>query len=162
MLKKTLLLIASLVLLVGTKVWAFDAYQTDDLYRGLIKSVEINDFDLMAAQYHRDAVLVSKKKTELISDAIKRWRVDGAKLYQDGGKAKLRMRFKDRKVNDSTAYETGVYHYRTVDKDNKVLFEYYMNFADLNVKVNGKWQMIMERNVKRSTPEEFNALPEWH
>ncbi|GLX78603.1 hypothetical protein tinsulaeT_19430 [Thalassotalea insulae] len=162
MLRQFMLTVFAIMSLSATSAYGVESYQTDTMYRALIKSVDVNDFDLMAAQYHRDAVLVSKKKTELISQSFKRWRADGKKIAQSGGKAELRMRFNNRVINDDSAYETGIYHYRKLDKNGKVTFEYYMSFADLNVKVNGNWQIIMERNVEKSTEAEFNTLPEWH
>jgi len=160
MFKKSILLFFALIAISMTSSLAAKTFESDVMYRALIKSVDINDFILMAAQYHRDAVVVSKKKTELLRHALKRWEVDGDKLYSNGGKALLEMRFKNRLLNENTSFETGIYHYKTIDKNNKI-FEVYMHFEDLNIKTNGSWKVVMERNVKRATSDEFNALPNW-
>ncbi len=160
MLKRLITILLISISVSISSVMADENYETDELYRALVKSVDINDFTLMAAQYHKDAVVVSPKKSELLSESIKRWKMDGEKLYANGGKAVLRMRFKERVINKKSAYETGIYHYQTIDKNNKVV-DYYSHFADLNVKIDNQWQVIMERNVKRATSEEFNNLPQW-
>ncbi|MDG1752517.1 MAG: hypothetical protein P8I03_12785 [Thalassotalea sp.] len=136
------------------------AVETDNMYRSIVKSVDINDFSLMAAQYHQDAVVVSKGKTELAQSAIKRWKVDGDKLYANGGKASVEMRFIERTINNNSAYETGIYLYKTIDSENKMV-EYYSHFADLSVKKNNKWLVVMERNIKKATAEEFDKLLKW-
>ena len=148
-------------MLASQIVAAEQTYETDTMYRNLVSSVKNNDFDLMAEQYHRDSVVVSSKKTALLNDSIKRWRVDGEKLYADGGTASLEMRFKQRTINDMSAYETGIFHYQTKDKHNKVLVSFYMHFADLNVKINDRWRIMMERNVKAATQQEFESLTTW-
>jgi hypothetical protein len=136
------------------------AEETDDMYKTIVKAVDINDFTLMASQYHIDAVIVSPTKTELAKNSIKRWKIDGEKLYANGGKAVVEMRFKERVINKESAYETGIYYYKTIDSDNNVI-EYYSHFADLSVKKNNKWVVIMEKNVKQATAVEFNQLHKW-
>jgi hypothetical protein len=137
-----------------------NAVETDKMYRSIVKSVDINDFSLMAKQYHQDAVIVSIGKTELAKNAIKRWKVDGDKLYGNGGKATVKMRFKERIINKDSAYETGIYHYQTIDSDN-IVVDYYSHFSDLSVKKDNKWVVVMERNIKKATVDEFNKLPNW-
>lgn len=150
----------SILLIVIMVISSVKAAETDDMYRAIVKSVDINDFSLMAAQYHKDAVVVSTGKTELASSAIKRWKTAGNKLYAYGGKAKVVMRFKERIINKNSAYETGIYHYQTVDSNNKTV-SHYAHFADLSVKKNNKWLVVMEQNLKKATKEEFKQLPSW-
>ena len=66
MFKKSILLFFALIAISMTSSLAAKTFESDVMYRALIKSVDSNDFTLMAAQYHRDAVVVSKKKTELL------------------------------------------------------------------------------------------------
>jgi len=132
-------------------------YATDKLYRDLIKSVELADFDLMASTYHPDAVLVSPKKTSAIATALKRWRKDGVKLKIEGGRATLAFKFKKRIINDETAFETGIYRYSTIDNlgNEKV---YFAHFEDLNIKKNNQWFTLMENQTAKATKEEWENL----
>lgn len=150
----------SILFIVMIAITSVNAAETDNMYRAIVESVEINDFSLMAAQYHQDAVVVSKGKTELAASAIKRWKIAGDKLYAKGGKATVEMRFKERTINKYSAYETGIYHYKTIDSNNKTV-SFYGHFADLSVKKNNKWLVFMERNVNKATATEFNELPSW-
>lgn len=137
------------------------SHDTDKLYKSLIKSVESSDFDLMASTYHPDAVLVSSKKTSAISNAIKRWTIEGNKLKNEGGKATLAFRFKNRLINDTTSFETGIYRYATIDKSGKEKV-YLAHFEDLNVKKSGKWLTIMENQTAKASIDEWNELPQWN
>ena len=155
---KALILVVSILL--PTLSYAEQTQTTDDMYRALIKSVKDNDFSLMASLYHPDAVIVSKDKNELASKALIRWETEGQKLHAEGGYASLQMRFKNRVTTQGSSFESGIYHYRTVDQNRKVT-DYYAHFEDLNVLKDGKWLIMMERNVKQATSAEFERLPAW-
>ena len=134
-----------------------EAFGTDSLYEELIRAVVENDFDGMAAAYHKDAVLVSPKGTALISNEIPRWRADGEKLKASGGRATLSFRFKKRQVDEATAFEQGIFRYGTIDAEGKESIA-FAHFEDLNLLVNGKWHTIMERQIDVATEDEWNAL----
>jgi hypothetical protein len=134
-----------------------EAFSTDSLYEELIRTVVENDFDGMAATYHKDAVLVSPKSTALISNVIPRWRADGEKLKASGGRATLSFRFKRRQVDETTAFEQGIFRYGTMDAEGKESIA-FVHFEDLNLLIIGKWHTIMERQMGAATADEWNAL----
>lgn len=133
---------------------------TDDLFRTVIKSVIDNDFALMATTYHPDAVLVSPKKTTPITAALKRWQIEGNKLHAQGGRATLNFRFKKRIVNESTAFDVGIYRYSMIDKSGKEKV-YYSQVSYLHVKKDNKWLTMMEHQTANATEEQWLALANW-
>ena len=136
------------------------SFSTDSLYHEIIRTVDEVDFKAMAAAYHPDAVLVTGKTTMPIGVVMKRWTEEGEKFQKEGGTASVLFRFSDRKVNESTAFETGIFLYSTTDKDGTVKAS-YSHFQDLNVKKDGQWLTIMEHQLNSATEAEWNALPEW-
>lgn len=131
--------------------------ETDILYKTLIQSVVQFNFDLMASTYHQDAVLVTPKKTTAISNALKRWRNEGLKLKDQGGSATLSFRFSSRVINNTTAFEKGIYRYSTISKEG-IETVYYAHFEDLNVKKGNTWLTLMENQTQKATLKEWNKL----
>jgi ketosteroid isomerase-like protein len=154
-------LIWACILPVGVIASEKHTFGTDSLYREIIRTVAEVDFDGMAAAYHPDAVLVTEKKSMPINEVMKRWRAEGEKFESEGGTATVSFRFIDRKLSETTAFETGIFRYGTIDKEGTVKTSYY-HFQDLNVKKNGKWLTVMEHQQNPSSKAEWNALPEWN
>jgi len=138
-----------------------EQYETDSLYRTIIETVQDVDFERMGSTYHPDAVIVTSKKSTPIKSVLKRWKKEGEQLQKDGGIARVKFRFLKRIVNETTAFESGIYRYNTVDKlGNEQVF--YAHFEDLNVKKNGRWLTIMEHQTKSATEKEWKALTDWN
>lgn len=136
-------------------------YSTDSLYHEIIRTVVEVDFKAMAAAYHPDAVLVTSKASMPIGVVMKRWKQEGEKFQEEGGLASVSFRFSDRKVSETTAFETGIFRYSTTDKDGTVK-TMLSHFQDLNVKKNGQRLTILEHQMGTATEAEWDALPEWN
>jgi ketosteroid isomerase-like protein len=157
----SLFLIYLCFLPISAKASDKQVFSTDSYYREIIRTVAEVDFKAMAAAYHPDAVLVTEKKSMLIKEVMKRWKKEGEKFKNAGGSASVSFRFFDRKLSETTAFETGIFRYSTIDKDG-VVKTIYSHFQDLNVKKNGRWLTLMERQQNLSSEVEWNSLPVWN
>jgi len=135
-------------------------YETDSLYRTIIETVQEVDFERMGSTYHPDAVIVTAKKSSPIKSVLTRWKKEGEQLQKDGGHARVKFRFINRIVNKTTAFESGIYRYSTVDNLGKETVV-FAHFEDLNIKKSGKWLTVMEHQTKVATEKEWNNLSDW-
>jgi ketosteroid isomerase-like protein len=136
-------------------------FSTDSFYREVIRTVADVDFKAMAAAYHPDAVLVTEKESMPIRAVLQRWKKEGEKFQKEGGTATLSFRFSDRKLSETTAFETGIFRYTTKDKVGTIKI-IYSHFQDLNVNKSGQWLTVMEHQQGLSTEAEWNTLPVWN
>ncbi|MFT5755959.1 MAG: hypothetical protein ACI9LM_000671 [Alteromonadaceae bacterium] len=136
-------------------------YETDSLYRMIIQTVQEVDFQRMGSTYHGDAVMVTSKKSTPIKAVLKRWKKEGEQLQSEGGFARVKFRFLKRIVNETTAFESGIYRYSTIDKLGAETV-FYMYFEDLNIKKDGKWLTLMEHQTKTATEKEWSDLTDWN
>jgi len=157
----SLVLICFCFLPIGALASGKHPSSTDGLYREIIRTVVEVDFKAMAEAYHPDAVLVTAKQSMPINIVMKRWKKEGEKFQKEGGTAILSFRFSDRKLSETTAFETGIFRYSSIDKYG-VVKTMYSHFQDLNVKKNGRWLTVMEHQQNLSSVAEWDALPEWN
>lgn len=157
----SLILICLSLLPIAVTAGEKQIFSTDSLYHEIIRTVVEVDFKAMAASYHPDAVLVTAKVSMPIGVVMKRWKEEGEKFQKEGGTATVSFRFSDRKVSETTAFETGIFRYSTTDKDGTVK-TMLSHFQDLNVKKNGQWLTILEHQTSSATEAEWNALPVWN
>lgn len=137
------------------------SFSTDNHYRETVRAIAEVNFKIMAATYHPDAVFVSEKKSVPISVALEVWKKWGEGIQKEGGSAIISLRFSSRKISETTAFETGIFRYTTIDKAGAEI-TYYQHIQYLNVKKNGQWLTLMEYQLTRATEAEWNALPAWN
>ena len=79
---------------------------------------------------------------------------------KNGGRANtVDFRFSKRIGNDITAFETGIFHYTSVETSTgNSLGHSYTHFESLLVKVNDQWVALMEYQKTEATEEEWNSL----
>ena len=154
-------LICLSLLSTGANASEKQSFSTDSIYREIVRTVADVDFKAMAATYHLDAVLVTGKKSMPISIALKRWKKEGEKFQKEGGTATVSFRFSNRKLSETTAFETGIFRYSTRDKAGTEK-NVYRHIQYLNVKKNGHWLTVMEHQPGSSSKTEWNALPAWN
>jgi len=157
---KTIGLILLSLLPITVSAGEKQIYSTDSLYHEIIRTVVEVDFKAMAAAYHPDAVLVTSKASMPIGVVMQKWKEEGEKFHKEGGIATVSFRFSDRKISETTAFETGIFRYSTTDKDGTVK-TFLSHFQDLNVKKNDQWLTILEHQLSAATEAEWDALPEW-
>lgn len=128
----------------------------------LSRTVREGDFEGYKATYHPDAVCAfttkDRKYTNPIDVQLALWKpgIDDTKA----GKTKNNVEFRfSQRIGDSTsAHETGIFNFTSIDKNGKALAAGYVHFEILLVKRNGVWLALMEYQKSRATQKEWDAL----
>ena len=144
-----------------------DTLQTDNrieelnrYWAALGRTAKEGDFDGMKALYHEDAVMVKTDTTIAISDAFKfRWKKEIMQVKNGERANTVDFRYSKRIGNDITAFETGIFHYTSIETSTgNSLGDSYTHFESLLVKVNDQWVALMEYQKTEATEEEWNSL----
>ncbi|TDI75324.1 MAG: hypothetical protein E2O84_04505 [Bacteroidetes bacterium] len=88
---------------------------------------------------------------------MKGWKPDIDRTKAGEVAASVEFRFSQRLSDETTAHETGIFHYSAKPEDGE-LNEYYIFFEGLLVKKGGEWKMLMEYQKSTATAEDFAAL----
>ena len=99
----------------------------------------------------------SKKTSQPLADALKRWRREFDATKSGEMKARVQFKFSQRFGDATTAHETGMFLYSATGADGKETRE-YIHFEALLVKREGSWQILMEYQKSKGTRDEFGAL----
>lgn len=129
-----------------------------DVWAPIAASVVNDDIAAMGRTYHPDAVLVSDNGTRSIATALAGWGKDMVANKAKGIRATVEFRFTKRQDDAETAFETGVFKYTVIDKAG-VSTPSYRRLEALLVKRQGKWRIVMERQLDAVTESTWNALP---
>ncbi len=126
------------------------------------RTVREGDFEGYKATYHQDAVCVfttgTNKHTSAIDVQLALWKKDFVDTKAGKSKNNVEFRFTQRVGDSTTAHESGIFYFTSVDKDGKVLSQGGVHFESLLVKRNGAWKMLMEYQKTKATQEEWDAL----
>ena len=142
-------------------VWATENVpdELDVAWEKIKKTISEGNFHSFKTAYHQDAVLVNgiTNKSYPIKNAF-----SGRKQGFDDTKsgeisAHLKIKFSQRQFDNSSAHETGIFHYYTIDKEGQQN-DSYVHFESLWVKKNNKWLMIMEYQKSRTDKSEWDGL----
>ncbi len=129
-----------------------------DVWKPVAASVVNSDIVAMGRVYHPDAVLVSASGTRPIRSALDGWGKDMLTAKANGSRATVEFRFTKRQDDGATAFETGVFKYTVIDKAG-TRTPSYRQLETLLVRHEGKWRIIMERQLDAVTEAAWNALP---
>jgi hypothetical protein len=131
-----------------------DAYWTE-----VSRAVREGDFAGYKATCHEEGVLVAgtRQTSQPLSEALMRWEKDFDATKAGKMKANVEFRFSQRLGDETTAHETGIFCYSTVDAEGNPKAE-YIHFEGLLVKRSGNWKALMEYQKSVATAEEWNAL----
>lgn len=143
------------------KSWRSDRIkELNDYWATFARTAKAGDFDGMKAQYHEDAVVVKQDTTFAVSEAFRvRWKDEIMEVKDGKRENSLAFRFSKRIGNDSTAFEKGIFHYKSIETSTgKTLADSYMYFENLLVKVGGKWLTLMEYQKEKATLEDWESL----
>lgn len=128
----------------------------------LSRTVREGDFEGYAATYHQDAVCVfttgKNKRTSPIDVQLAQWKSGFTDTKAGKVKNNVEFRFSQRVGDATSAHETGIFYFTSVDKDGKVLSSGMVHFESLLVKRNGVWLALMEYQKARATQAEWEAL----
>ena len=130
----------------------------DDLWAEVSRTVSAGDFDGYAATYHPDAVLVNKsgRATYPITTALAGWKQGFDDTMSGKQESGVEFRFSQRLSDETTAHDTGIFHY-WFTPDGGERTDVYVEFEGLLVKKDG-WLMMMEYQKDQVSKEEWDAL----
>ena len=131
-----------------------------EIWTVLVESVKNDNIAQMASTYAPDAVLVTPNGTRAMRDALAGWGRDMVTNKAKGTTARVEFRFSRRLDGTSTAFESGIFNYTTVDSAGVPKPGLYP-FEELLVKKDGRWQILMERQFAATTQADWDRLPKW-
>lgn len=131
-----------------------------DVWTVIVDTVLHDDIVRMGSTYGPNAVIVTPASTQPITAALDRWGRDMVTNKAVGTKATVAFRFSRRQDGPTTAFETGIFNYTTIDKAGVSKPGYYP-FEELLVKIDGRWRVLMERQFAAVTEAEWAKLPAW-
>lgn len=131
-------------------------------WKELSRTVREGDFEGYGATYHEDAVVIfatgKNKISNSLSSALAGWKQGFIDTKSGKVKSDVTFRFSQRIGNETTAHETGIFHYTSIDSNGKELANQLIHFEMLLVKKHGKWLSVMEYQRSVATQEEWNAM----
>ncbi|MEM7383634.1 MAG: hypothetical protein AAF514_01705 [Verrucomicrobiota bacterium] len=135
--------------------------ELDAYWAEVSRCVASGDFEGYANTCHPEGVLVSgKKKTSyLLTEALKGWKEGIEKTRTGEIKAGVVFRFSQRWGNETTAHETGIFHYHSIDEEGKRT-DAYVHLVALLLKTDKGWKVLMENQQSPATKAEWDSLKE--
>jgi hypothetical protein len=132
--------------------------QLDKFWSEIQATVQNGDYEGYKAKCHPSGILVSvaKKASYPFSKALAGWKQGFLDTKSGKMKAGVEMRFSQRLGDETTAHETGIFHYWTVD-EHGTRKDDYVHFEALLVKENG-WQTLMEYQKAPASETEWEKL----
>ena len=128
-----------------------------DVWSVISRTVAESDIEGMAAIYHSDAVLVGDSGTVPIAEQLAKWGQDMEAARRDAMSASVSFRFTSRQDDKKTAFESGMFKY-TVTAPSGAETSYRVPFEALLVNKDGKWLMLMERQLETADEAAWAAL----
>lgn len=131
--------------------------ELDAFWAELSRTVAEGDFEGYAATYHEDAILVSgiSETSYPISQALDGWKQGFLDTRAGTMEASVEFRFTQRLSDETTAHETGIFHYQVLDAEGNHTGQ-FIHFEALLIKKGG-WKMMMEYQKSAVTQEEWDA-----
>lgn len=131
--------------------------ELDAYWAEVSRSVQMGDFDGYSATCHPQGVLVTSTKSLPLSEALAGWEPGFRDTAAGKLQASVEFRFSTRRGDATTAHETGIFHYATVDSDGQRT-DHYVHFEATLRKINGTWLMLVEHQKGPTTEEEWEKL----
>lgn len=136
--------------------------ELDRFWKEVSRTVSEGDFEGYKATYHEDAVVVfttsENKASKSISTALADWKHDFTDVKTGKRKNSVEFKFSQRIGSETSAHETGIFHYTSVDSCGKSVADAYILFEALLVKRDGRWLLVMEYQKSKSTKKEWEAF----
>ena len=133
--------------------------ELDSYWAEVSRAVREGDFEGYKATCHEQGILVSgvSRTCQPLAQALVRWEQDFVNTRTGKKKGDVEFRFSQRLGDGTTAHETGIFRYSTVDARGKRTEE-FIHFEGLLIKKKGKWTILMEYQKSKAAPEEWKAL----
>lgn len=131
--------------------------EVDQLWEEVSRTVGEGDFEGYAATYHVDAVLVNglTQSSYSILAALEGWKSGFDDTKSGKQMSGVEFRFTQRFTDETTAHDTGIFHY-WFQIDGSARVDSYIHFDALLVKKGG-WKMMMEYQKSQATIEDWNS-----
>jgi hypothetical protein len=154
----SILLFCSLVPTVSGMDETTRLAQLDKFWSEVQAAVQNGDYERYQGTCHPFGVLVSgaRKTSYPLSKALAGWKQGFLDTKSGKVKAGVELRFSQRLGDETTAHETGIFHYWTVDA-NGIRKDAYTHFESLLVKENG-WRTLMEYQRAPASENEWEKL----
>lgn len=134
----------------------------DELYNEISRTVKEGDFEGYAATYHEDAVVVyttrGREASISIEKALDNWKSGFIDTKKGLNTSAVQFRFSKRLADETSAFDQGIFHYTSIDKEGKSLADVYVFFEMLLVKKEGQWLILMEYQQSVASQEEWMEL----
>ena len=135
------------------RIKELDAYWSE-----VSRCVNKGDFEGYRATCHPDGVLVAGTRSEAypLAIALMKWQQGFIDTKSGKIKASVSFRFSQRLGDETTAHETGMFLYSTVNADGNTVRD-YIHLEALLIKKKD-WKIMMEYQKSKATEEEWNKL----
>jgi ketosteroid isomerase-like protein len=128
-----------------------------DIWSEIRRTVIEADIEGMAATYHPDAVLVGRDGTVPIAGQLVKWGEDMELAKEEGSTATVEFRFASRQDDSTTAFERGLFKYSVIPASGPEVSS-YVEFETLMIKKDGRWLILMERQLRDVDESAWTAL----
>lgn len=136
--------------------------ELDKYWAEVSRTVREGDFEGYKATYHKDAVVVfavgENKTTVAVSKALENWEQGFIDTKAGKKHDNVEFRFSQRIGGETTAHDTGIFHFTSKDANGKLTTDVYINFEMLFVKQKGKWLGLMENQKSVATRADWEVL----
>ncbi len=131
--------------------------ELDAFWAEVSRTVGEGDFEGYGATYHPDAVLVNALSgtSYPIAQALDGWKQGFDDTNVGRMQAGVEFRFTQRLSDESSAHETGIFHYWMVNAEGQRT-DQFIHFEGLLVKKGG-WTMVMEYQKSVASSAEWEA-----
>lgn len=131
--------------------------ELDRYWAEVSRSVREGDFEGYKATCHPKGVLVSGKTkgSYPLTEALDRWKPGFADTKSGKISADVHFRFNQRYGDQTTAHETGMFHYTRTQGGETT--HAYIHFEALLIK-ESKWKILMEYQKSEATKSEWEKL----
>jgi ketosteroid isomerase-like protein len=133
--------------------------ELDAYWAEVSRAVREGDFKAYTATCHPEGVLVSgtKRMSQPLATALARWEKDFTATREGKVRGKVEFRFSQRIGDATTARETGIFRYTTLETGKEPKYE-CIRLEALLVKRGDGWKILMENQIGPATQAEWDAL----
>jgi len=133
--------------------------ELDAYWAEVSRSVREGDFAGYKATCHAEGVMVSgaSKRSYPLAEALAGWEKDFIATKEGRIEADVQFRFSNRLGSGTTAHETGIFLYSTVDDTGRRIRD-YVHFEALLIKDGDAWKILMEYQKSKAKPSQWDAL----
>ena len=133
--------------------------ELDAYWEEVSRAVREGDFAAYKATCHPEGVMVSgaSKKSYPLAEALAGWEKEFTATKAGEMEADVKFRFTQRVGSGTTAHETGIFHYTTVDAKGRRSQD-FIHFEALLIKEGDHWKILMEYQKSKAKPTEWKGL----